>query len=1100
MDGERKPSRRVLAAVFTLVLAFALIGVVAASGPAPSVTPANPSFVSYIQNLPSGRTQEITEDGHTLGLLPPPIKLPRIKPKATAQTMALVGLPTSYDLRTKDKLTGVRDQQTCGACWAFATYGSLESSLRPLETWDFSENNMKNTSGFDLNPCDGGNQYIAAAYLARWSGPATEMDDPYNPDSTTSPPAPVIQKHLQEVDFLPDRAGPTDNDAIKRAVMTYGAVYTSMYWGGGSYNAGTYAYYYSGTAAVNHAVCIVGWDDNFDRTRFLTTPPENGAFLIKNSWGPAWGDGGYFWISYYDSKVGTENALFQFAEPTINYDHIYQYDPLGWVRSAGYSTETAWFANVFHAGSEEDLNAISFYTPVPNSAYWICVYLNPTLGPINPSGPVLTLTGTITDPGYHTIQLDPSVTLHTDDTFSVVVRLNTPGYTYPIPMETPLSGYSGRATANASESFISADSTEWEDASSVLANANVCLKAFTADRAALLVSPATSLNTTGPAGGPFSTTSQTYTLTNVGNTDLDWSAVKNQSWVDLSAASGRLEPGGYTTVTVSLNPAITGFDPGAYNDTVQFINETSGVGSTSRTVSLHIQDGCLTVTPSAGVSSLGSPGGPFEPSSFVFTLANTGYGRITWAANKAQSWTTLSQEGGYLSPGERVDVVVSINPNAENLPTGEYADTVLFTNITNGDGDTARGVHLSVIRNYAVSQTAFTWIDPSNHASLILSDDGVTTAQTIPFSFGFYGTIYNQVYVGANGLLGFASSGLSDYENVDIPSRTLPNAAIYPYWDDLDPSAGGHVHVGTEGTAPYRKMVITWDSVAPYLSGFPLTFQAILCETTGDIILQYKEVQPDDSVNGAGRSATIGVEDADGSVACRYSFNGSTPISNGQAIVFSVNGDVSISEAMRMANGIGCTIRNVAVTAVPSSSLFYVESLDRSRGISVYKSGHGVLPGDKVDIQGTIPTNASGERFISGTSITPSGEQTIIKPLLVSNMRIGGADWYYDSVTKAGQQGIAGAIGLNNIGLLVTTAGRVTYSNTTYFYIDDGSNLRDNSGHVGVKVLGTVPVAPGEDPVGKYVIVTGISSCFKGDLPDTNLYRLVRSTDVRIVE
>ena len=1100
MNGERRSSRRTLAAVFALVLVFASACVVIASGLTPSVAPANPQFVSYIQSLSSGLPRETTADGHGLGLAPLPVNLPKIKPKAAAMTsMALVGLPATYDLRTTNKLTGVRDQGNCGACWAFAAYGSLESSLRPNETWDFSENNMKNTSGFDLSPCAGGNQLMAAAYLARWSGPVTELDDPYNPNSGESPPTTTVQKHLQEVDFIPDRTGPLDNDTIKRAVMAYGAVYTCLYWGG-YYNSNYYAYYYNGTTSVNHAVCIVGWDDGFDRSRFLTAPPGNGAFLCKNSWGLGWGDAGYFWISYYDTKVGTENALFEFAEPTINYDHAYQYDPLGWTHSAGYSAETAWFANIFTAVNEESLNAVSFYTPAPGSGYTIRIYLNPSTGPVDPSGPVATTTGTIADPGYHTVQLDPSVTLQPGDTFSVVVTLNTPGYTYPIPLEAAWAGYSGGATANPGESFISSDGATWSEASTVVANANVCLKAFTADRANLLVSPATNLNASGPTGGPFTPASQIYTLTNIGSDDLGWSAVANQSWVSLSALSGTLAPNESTMVTVSLDPGVAAFDPGAYAGAVQFINETSGIGSTSRTVSLLIKDGYLSVTPATGLSSSGGPGGPFSPSSFSYALTNAGCGQIHWTANKTQQWVTLSIAGGYLQPGERVDVIVSVNATAESLLIGDFSDTIVFSNTTNGDGDTTRNAHLSIVRNYEISQAQFNWIDPSSHSSFILTDDGVTSPRTIPFNFSFYGTTYNQVYVGANGLLGFSSSGLTEYENTDIPNPMAPNATIYPYWDDLDPSAGGSVRIGTQGTAPNRKLVVTWNEIPLYTAWLPVTFQAILCETTGDIIFQYKETQQGDEVYGAGRSATIGIENADGSLAAKYSFNGSSLVQNGQAIQFCTNRNVSIAEAIRMANGVGCTIENAVVTAAPATNLFYIEAEDRSCGISVYKSSHGVTAGNVVNVQGTVSTNTSGERFINATNITPIEGETIIRPLLMSNARIGGDDCHYDPVTNSGQKGIAGAIGVNNIGLYITTTGSVTFRDSTYFYIDDGSNVQDNSTHSGAKVLGMVPVAEGVDPVGKYVIVTGVSSCFKGASPDTNLYRLIRSTQVQVVD
>ena len=60
-----------------------------------------------------------------------------------------LSLPSYYDLRDEGRVTPVGDQQQCGCCWAFATYASQESYLRPGETLDFSENNLKNLHGFD---------------------------------------------------------------------------------------------------------------------------------------------------------------------------------------------------------------------------------------------------------------------------------------------------------------------------------------------------------------------------------------------------------------------------------------------------------------------------------------------------------------------------------------------------------------------------------------------------------------------------------------------------------------------------------------------------------------------------------------------------------------------------------------------------------------------------------------------------------------------------------------------------------------------------------------------------------------------------------------
>ena len=119
--------------------------------------------------------------------------------------------PAYYDLRALNKVTNIKDQGDIGGCWAFATYASMESYLMPGENWIFSENNMKNLlsyaypEGFDLNSSDGGNEFMSTAYLARWSGPVNESDDPYSTNSDLSPQNLSIQKHVQNVLYLPDR-------------------------------------------------------------------------------------------------------------------------------------------------------------------------------------------------------------------------------------------------------------------------------------------------------------------------------------------------------------------------------------------------------------------------------------------------------------------------------------------------------------------------------------------------------------------------------------------------------------------------------------------------------------------------------------------------------------------------------------------------------------------------------------------------------------------------------------------------------------------------------------------------------------------------------
>lgn len=195
----------------------------------------------------------------------------------------------------------------------------------------------------------------------------------------------------------------------------------------------------------------------------------------------------------------------------------------------------------------------------------------------------------------------------------------------------------------------------------------------------------------------------------------------------------------------------------------------------------------------------------------------------------------------------------------------------------------------------------------------------------------------------------------------------------------------------------------------------------------------------------------------------------------------------SIKSAKTLTEGKLAGIKDAVVTAA-FDDCFYIESEDRAMGIRVDKLGHGVTPGTRVTVYGT-PAVHQGERIIKAVVILPEGDG-YVAPVGMSNKEVGGGDWAYDPVLKTGQMGITGASGLNNIGLLVTTWGRVTYSEPGFFYIDDGSGIKDGSGHTGIKVYGRVPTA--EDPVGKWVKVTGISSC---ETLGANLIRVIRPCD-----
>ncbi|HOT03412.1 MAG TPA: lectin like domain-containing protein [Methanolinea sp.] len=493
------------------------------------ISPMNPEFRRFIEEYNSRNSQESDAEGRSLGLIPSPIDIGTLmsggvldanqpfdtilgsQSSASYSPPVTAASPTSwFDLRMTGKLTPVRDQEQCGACWAFSTYGSLESTNLPGERWDFSENNMKNTHGFDLDPCKGGNYQMSTAYLARWSGAVSEAADPYlSTSSTSGGNVPVVQ-HVQDVIFLPSRTGPLDNAQIKQLLQQNGAVYSQIRWESGYYNKKLASYYYPGSSPANHAVVIVGWDDSYSRTRFSTAPPGDGAFIVRNSWGEDWGEYGYCYVSYYDTCIGRPSAQF-LSEDASNYDRVYQYDPFGWVTSVGVGGDSAWFANVFTSTQKEELKAVSFYTPVPNAQYQVEIFNDVGTTPRGRS-PSLVQQGSISYAGYHTIPLLSSVPLQKGQKFSVIVKLTTPGFQYPIAVEYPYPGYSSRASARAGESWVSSDGTSWTDLTTVYANSNVCVKAFTDAAPSTPTYTPTTLPTGIPTMPPTSTDRRTPTV------------------------------------------------------------------------------------------------------------------------------------------------------------------------------------------------------------------------------------------------------------------------------------------------------------------------------------------------------------------------------------------------------------------------------------------------------------------------------------------------------------------------------------------------------------------------------------------------------------
>lgn len=395
---------------------------------------------------------------------------------------AVESIPVSYDLRDWGYVTSVKAQGSGGNCWSFALLAALESCILKAggENFDLSEENVKNLMatysdyGWNHETNNGGVDDMGIGYLISWLGPVFESDDVYSPTSILSPVLNSIL-HVQNVIVL-KRDNYTDNDGIKKAILHYGGVATAIKWSGSSVKGN--ARYYSGSDSSDHAVTIIGWDDNYSKDNFAKKPAGDGAWIIKNSHGSSSGSNGYWYVSYYDTRcaqVGRSDVSYTFIlNDTIKYDKNYQYDVQGKTDYFLNESDTVWYKNIFTSTDSEYLAAVStHFEKVSN--YTIYINVNSQLKH--------TQNGT-TPAGYYTINLNELIPLQKGDVFEVIFKITTDGEaSFPISEKVSLIKY----TYTDNISFLSYDGENWTDLynltwkySTHTYNSQVaCIKAFT---------------------------------------------------------------------------------------------------------------------------------------------------------------------------------------------------------------------------------------------------------------------------------------------------------------------------------------------------------------------------------------------------------------------------------------------------------------------------------------------------------------------------------------------------------------------------------------------------------------------------------------------
>lgn len=345
--------------------------------------------------------------------------------KIILNPLKIEGSPTDsyFNLAKQGLVTPVRNQGSMGACWAFGITGAFESAflIATNISLDISENNVQNLgliySRYGDPTCtEAGTYMTSAGYFLGWLGAVSSVNDEYDELGKISP---IIfdenAYHVVDSIFV----NITDPNGLKDALTKYGALDLFIYGADKNtnyYNPDTHALYYTGNISGNHYVTLVGWDDNYSADNFKITPPGNGAWICKNSWGTEWGESGYFYLSYYDNslKLGVSAVGF-IINNTESYNKLYQYDVCGFSEDF-YKLKSGEveYMNVYHAVDEDLVAAVGTYFEKANMDYKITIYVN--------GSEMYSQSGKSAFTGFNTIKLNQHILINDGDNLTVKIK------------------------------------------------------------------------------------------------------------------------------------------------------------------------------------------------------------------------------------------------------------------------------------------------------------------------------------------------------------------------------------------------------------------------------------------------------------------------------------------------------------------------------------------------------------------------------------------------------------------------------------------------------------------------------------------------------
>lgn len=399
--------------------------------------------------------------------------------------------PGTYNANEERFVTEVKNQRNTSLCWAFSLASNLETSLltREQKYYDLSEEQLAyfwanrvndplgNTPNDKITRTQSdyhgtGNGRVASFFLSTWSGMTTEEKVPFQSSAVTWPDSLAYDTSAYMEDAIFSQY---TVDRTKQLLMEYNSVSAMIYMLDNYYYPDTASYSCPQSGLVNHAVTIVGWDDTYSKENFPSASGVNndGAWIVKNSYGKNWGKNGYFYLSYEDKSI--TNLVSNTAVTTPAYPNNYFYDgaAAGTVTFPGNTINNGYYvSNIFKAtagnGKDEELGEIVTAVPQDNTDFQIQVYTDlkntsdPTSGTPAYAEPV-----DYTQPlaGIHTIHLNTPVKIPQGTFYSVVIRIpDGSNKFYVEKTTTSTSWFTATAGIDPNQSFFSTSGKKWYDA------------------------------------------------------------------------------------------------------------------------------------------------------------------------------------------------------------------------------------------------------------------------------------------------------------------------------------------------------------------------------------------------------------------------------------------------------------------------------------------------------------------------------------------------------------------------------------------------------------------------------------------------------------